>query len=473
MAERVAAHRRLACAIAVVTVLGAQTAGAARDLCELLRDKGTLNDVEYNECKAAEEKEAAQGEGKVREVLGMRLPQWLDKITPFGDLRVRYEGFFEDGLNARNRFRLRARPGLNVNVSDELAATIRLATGNPDDPISTNQSFERTFTNKPVNLDQAFLTLKPGATFGLTPGWGSLVGGKFTANAYRVCELIWDDDVVPEGATETVNLVERKEGFLRGLRVNAFQWVVDELSAAEDPWMFGGQIVADTAFGKTANWSMALADYHWENLNAVAAKYLSPTQTDPKDPTQTVSNSNQNKQLANSNSVVKDSLGNITGFKERFNIVAWTNELNFANPLGIGVPAGLFGDLAYNTQADTKNVGFYLGAGIGKAGKDWYHNSLKSRGDWGASYTWAWVEREAVLSMFSYSDLQYVNRDGTQKGSTNVNAHILRFDYMLLQSLQLTAKTHFINALDREASIVSLDGNPTLTRLQLDATVKF
>jgi hypothetical protein len=94
-------------------------------------------------------------------------------------------------------------------------------------------------------------------------------------------------------------------------------------------------------------------------------------------------------------------------------------------------------------------------------------------GDWGVSYTYAWVEQDAVLSAFSYSDIDYVQSGGTQKGSTNVTAHIVRGDYMLFPNLQLTAKVHFINVLDRSSSNAALVGNPTLFRTQLDATLKF
>lgn len=464
---------RVICAVVLGFACVPRETWAARDVCDMLRDKGLLNDVEYNECKAAQEKKDVKSEEKTREVLGLRLPKWLDMITPFGDVRVRYEGFYGNDLNARSRMRFRARIGLNVVPSDEVSSTIRLATGNPDDPISTNQSFEKVFTRKPVQLDQAYITIKPGSTFGLTPGWGSITGGKFNVNSFRLSELVFDDDLVPEGATETLNLVELKEGFWRGLRLNAFQWVVDELSADEDPWMFGGQVVTDTAFGSVANLSVALADFHYEGLNAVAAKYLSPTKTNPKDPTMTVANPSFDSQLANSNRLVKDSLGNIVAFQERFNIINTTSELNFANPFKIGIPAGLFADLAVNTQANNDNVGFHVGAGIGKPGKDWYHNSLKNVRDWAASYTFARVEQDAVFAVFSYSDLDYVNAGATQKGSSNVIAHILRLDYMLLPNLQLTAKCHVINALDSSASTVALKGNPTLFRPQFDVAFKF
>ena len=57
--------------------------------------------------------------------------------------------------------------------------------------------------------------------------------------------------------------------------------------------------------------------------------------------------------------------------------------------------------------------------------------------------------------------------------STNVQASVVRFDYVLFPNFQLTAKAHFINALDRSESNATLDGNATLVRTQLDAVLKF
>jgi hypothetical protein len=44
---------------------------------------------------------------------------------------------------------------------------------------------------------------------------------------------------------------------------------------------------------------------------------------------------------------------------------------------------------------------------------------------------------------------------------------------VLFPNFQLTAKAHFINALDRGDSNANLDGNATLVRTQLDAVLKF
>ena len=60
-----------------------------------------------------------------------------------------------------------------------------------------------------------------------------------------------------------------------------------------------------------------------------------------------------------------------------------------------------------------------------------------------------------------------------QKGGTNLISHILRFDYVLLPNLQLTAKAYIENVLDRKISNAALTQNPTLVRTQLYAMLRF
>jgi len=437
----------------------------AKDLGDILLKKGLITEDELKQAREEDKQKGAAEESR-REAIVAKLPKWLEMITPFGDLRVRQEGFYEHHLVARNRFRFRARIGLTANVTDEASATFRLASGNSSDPISTNQDLTNVFSPKSINLDWAYLTLKPGKTFNIEPGLVTMIGGKFPVIAFKVSELVWDDDLAPEGFTETVNLLQEREGFLRGVRLNGFQWIVNEVSNGFDPWMGGAQGVVDTAFTDDVKLTLAFADYHYSNMNEVASRFLDP------------SKSTFNSKLANSNTLTfsaPNAMGTttVTGYKTGFNEVNGSSELDFADPAGIGVPAGVFGDLVYNTQADGKNLGFYTGIGIGKAGRDWYHDSMKNPGDWGASYTYAWVEKDALVSLFTYSDWAYVQSKATQEGGTNAMGHIVRFDYALLQNLQLTAKMHFINALDRKSSVVQLTGNPTLVRTQFDILLKF
>jgi hypothetical protein len=442
----------------------------AKDLGDILLKKGLITEDELKQARE-EEKQKAAAQESLRDAIVAKIPKWLEKISLFGDLRNRLEGFYGNDYHAQTRYRLRARIGLNANVTDEVSGTVRLASGNANDPISTNQTFTNTFTRKPVNLDWAYITVKPGQTFGLEPGWGQIVSGKFPVTLARYSELVWDDDLSPEGATETLNLWEQREGFYRSFRLNALQWVMNDASANNDSWIGGGQAVVDAAIGSTANLTASFGDYNFMGMNRVAATYLNPF-LDP--PMNTKVNSNFNSSLANSNDVVKDKNGLIVGYLYQFNVINFGSELDFPNPFGSGIPAGLFGEVANNTQASSRNTGLAIGVGIGKAGKDWYHDSLKNPGDWSMSYTWERVEKDAVVSLFSYSDINYQQTKSTQNGSTNVEASIIRFDYMPFQNFQLTAKSQFINALDRNISNAPLAaGNATLTRLQLDAALKF
>jgi len=476
------------------------TAAHAKDLGDILLKKGLITEEELKQAREEDKQKAAAEESR-RDSIVAKLPKWLDVITPFGDLRNRVEGFYGDNYHAQTRFRVRARIGLNANVTDEVSGTVRVVTGDPNDPISTNQTYGNAFTRKPFNLDWAYLTLKPGKTFGLEPGWGQIVIGKFPVMLARESEMIWDDDLSPEGATETLNLVDQREGFLRSVRLNALQWEVNEASTNNDSWIAGGQAVVDTAFGSTATWSASVGDFAYSDPNRVASTLLSPFSGSAsanncsaaqlaKDPASKcyASNGSQNTSLANSNSLTlssKDSAGNqkVTGYVNGFNLVNVGTDLNFPNPLGFGIPAGVFGEFVNNTEATGHNNGVTIGLGVGKAQRDWYHDSLKNPGDWGMSYNWEWVEQNAVNSMFSYSDFYYQQVTGSrnvqQKGSSNITGSIVRGDYELFPNFQLTAKFHFINALDPGIATSSTGkpltflGSSSLTRMQLDAVLKF
>src|SRR5439155_916299 len=156
--------------------------------------------------QTAEEAKTAAVEAKK----GVELPDWTKRTTIFGDVRARHEGFYhqphkaEQLVTARNRERLRARLGLRVAFSDELSATIRGASGDPNNPISPNEDLGGNFTRKHFNLDWAYLTFAPGASFGIRPGAASITLGKFPNPIFRVGERVFDEDLSPEGATQTI-----------------------------------------------------------------------------------------------------------------------------------------------------------------------------------------------------------------------------------------------------------------------------
>ena len=69
----------------------------------------------------------------------------------------------------RNRFRLRARLGAEINLDDGFTAGIRLATGNDDNPVTENQTIGGAngaqggdFSKYSIWLDRAFIKYQLG-----------------------------------------------------------------------------------------------------------------------------------------------------------------------------------------------------------------------------------------------------------------------------------------------------------------------
>ena len=164
------------------------------------------------------------------------LPPWILRITPFMDLRLRYEGtFFPDGndnsgafpnFNAintgppfdvtgstfspqldvdkdRDRARIRARFGAQMDLEDGFTMGLRIATGESDTPTSTNQSLGvanngqgGNFSKYAIWLDRAFVKYEL---------WGEprrdfvVEGGRFDNPYFTVSELMWDEDLGWDG----------------------------------------------------------------------------------------------------------------------------------------------------------------------------------------------------------------------------------------------------------------------------------
>ncbi|TMA53601.1 MAG: hypothetical protein E6J76_04070, partial [Deltaproteobacteria bacterium] len=221
--------------------------------------------------QTAEESKTAAAEAKK----GLELPDWVKKTTLFGDVRLRHEGFYHQphksgqDVTARNRERVRARVGLKVAFSDELSATVRVASGDPNNPVSTNETLTGNFTRKHVNLDWAFLTLAPGASFGIRPGAVSITGGKFPNPIFRVGQLIFDDDLSPEGASQTLSLLDKPRGGLDQVKVHALEWTYNEVSNAQDGWMFGGQVNPSGHVGNVQV-EAGIGQYWWLNPDQIA-----------------------------------------------------------------------------------------------------------------------------------------------------------------------------------------------------------
>lgn len=159
---------------------------------------------------------------------------WWENVKIKGDLRYRHEMISEEGKDARNRQRIRARLAVEGKVNNEMKAAIQLATGS-DDPVSTNQTLDDAFTTKSIGLDLAYFEYKPSKLNGL-----SITGGKFKNPFFKPgeSELVWDSDWNPEGGVFDYNFKMDNLGFTL---IGSGFWI-DEDSKKKDVSLFAGQI---------------------------------------------------------------------------------------------------------------------------------------------------------------------------------------------------------------------------------------
>ncbi|HZW90766.1 MAG TPA: putative porin, partial [Myxococcaceae bacterium] len=371
--------------------------------------------------QTAEESKAAAAEAKK----GFELPDWVKKTTLFGDLRLRHEGFYHQPVTeagqkpdpnlrpppptsatARNRERLRARLGLKTTFSDELSATLRVTSGDPNNPISTNEDLTGDFTRKHVNLDWAFLTFSPGASFGIRPGAVSLTGGKFPNPIFRVGEMVFDEDLSPEGASETFQLLPKPMGAFDQIKVYALQWTFAEVSNGPDGWMFGGQVNPALHFG-AIQVEGGFGQFWWLNPDLIA-QALSKNTTSFNASGQPIANPNFNSSLVNTNLLVTKtiqppsgpsgtppSFTAITGYQSGFNQTSATVAATVPHLL-LDQPLRLFADYVYNWQAAIDDAhGWQAGMRLGQT---------RVRGDWSVYGLYEHIGQEAAISAFTYSD---------------------------------------------------------------------
>lgn len=321
----------------------------AREIDQLrgeLRQQKAIGNATQQQAERAEEQTKA-----VEKKVTASVPEWFSKFTPFGDIRVRQEGFYNQAkpkegggsaIHARNRTRLRWRLGLKYAYSDELSVTTRLASGNPDDPISTNETLEGNFSRKNVNLDWAYLTVTPGKSFGIRPGLLTVNAGKFPNPMFKVGEMVFDEDLSPEGFNETVALLGQPIGPLDQVKLHAQQWTFDEVSNSQDGWMFGGQVNPTAHFGNVLL-EGGIGQYWWLNSDLIA-------------------------QATNTNSTIRPFTTNlldrtvdddgdtvVTGFTGAFNQTNLTLAATVPDVVG-AMPVKFFGDYVYNWDSPDDNA---------------------------------------------------------------------------------------------------------------------
>lgn len=392
----------------------------------------------------------------------------IKSIGPFsfsGDLRLRHESIFGGGPangdpgQDRHRERYRLRFNVTAKLNDEISGGFSLASGDLGDPISTNSTETGFFTRKPIAVDRAFATYKPKF---FKPF--SVTAGKFGYTWYRT-ELTFDNDINVEGSSQQVAW-DWKEGILSHIGVVGFELPLFEVSGGPDSSILGGQVQTGWNLlpGVKATADVAFHDY--QNPNSIAQN-----QTNGNGFATQGTNTGQGGNYGFSAAALTNSFGVIGGarqFASKFGIVDAILQLDLDTGLKRFPLTTLF-NFAQNTRA-CQNVAAFVEAGVSIAcdphARHGYwaeaqFGQTRNKGDIRVGYTFARIEREAVVAAFNASDIRQ---------PTNVAQHRIEGAYQLYPNVVFNA-TAFIGR-----QLVTAQ-TPTLERftkrLQFDVNYKF
>ena len=423
----------------------------------------------------------------------------LKKFGPFGfsgDFRLRDEPFFggpDDHSQVRNRERFRLRLNADARLNDDISGGFTLASGDINDPISTNQTTNQFYTRKAIALDKAFINYNPHYFKPIT-----LTGGKFAAPWYST-ELTWDKDLNPEGVAQTLAF-DLESPVLKRIALVGFELPFSEVAGTS---LANKSIVQSAVYGGQLQTAWQLAG--WLSLSAYSGFYnyhdadpiaFAVAKANFKNPTTPFAGALPLNATGIQNSILTTMATGIvtvngqpisTGVKTIMNA-------QFASKFGLfdsiarfdiktpreRWPIALVGDYVQNIRAcanvrdllpppantntstfsqalsapcvASQRRGYWAEARFGRA---------QSKGDWQFAYTRAFIEREAVMSVFNASDIR--------QGS-NVSQHRAEIFYQALDNVQLA----FTGFLGRPLNL----GNTTspediLQRYQFDVFYKF
>ncbi|RSU72159.1 putative porin, partial [Sphingomonas koreensis] len=328
-----------------------------------------------------------------------------------GDLRVRQEWNYGTARD-RSRSVLRARVRASYAVNDRISIGAQLATGDPDDPNSTDVTLGNFADDLAASLDQAWIRYAHG---GLT-----VQAGKFP-QIFQRTDMVWDGDVSPQGVGAIYAL---DPGNGAKLDARALWFVIDEASVARDSDLLGGQLNAAAPLGPDLKLALAGSYYHYR-LGSVAGADAG------------------------------DFRGNLISggrYRSDFHLIEGLGSLTYAG-LSPRWPLAFTADYVRNLGAAVPgDTGFALEFAAGR---------IAQRGDWRIAYTYSEVQVDAVFAAFSHDNLDL---------STNYRLHGVGLGYVPAPSLLVDLAWYHYRPLDARYTAAPLGW---LDRVRLNFMVSF
>lgn len=389
----------------------------------------------------------------------------------------------------RARARVRVRFNALATLGSQFRAGITLASGDLNDPTSTNQTLTGFYSRKAVALDQAFVAFTPQEFKSLT-----LVAGKFRYPWYNT-ELTWDKDLNPEGAAQVVGF-KLNTPVLKKIAFVGFELPFAEMAGTSltdkrisQQITYGGQVQTSWQLGPRVILGAFSGFYDYRGADSIALALARSGSRNPQTPLSGAlplasGNPVQDSTYTTTATTVItiDGTAYPTGVTSVSNAQFASKFALFDNIARLDIDTGhpnwpvtFIGDYVQNTAA-CGNLAHILPAPANTSAQTFKQTvnapcvSNQRRGYWAEArvgrlqnkrdlqfgYTRIYIEREAVMGNFNYSDI----RQGT-----NVTQHRADVFYQFDRSVQLG----FTALVGRPLASTQ----PWLTRLQFDTIYIF
>jgi Putative porin len=392
------------------------------------------------------------------------LPEWTKRFKIYGDIRVRAEGVFQSADNAqfltnynainggtgfdtnafiappllnttedRKRVRLRTRLGFNAQVADWITADVRLATGNDNNPVSTNQTFGGGGNLSKYNiwLDRASIRFTPYKDVKIDVGRSE--------NPFWTTDLLFDTDLNFDGLSGRYT---RAMPFVEGVSIfgtaGAFPIYNTDFAfgnnaivktASRDKYLVAGQLGVEWKPSPEISAKLSAGYFHYLDIaGQLSSRCFTPDSTESCN---TDISRSQFSQFGNTTFAIRDIVftdvnaprrqyyGLASEFRilnlhamldvQSFDPVRFTLEGDFVKNLAFDAAriAALNPDNNRGPDVSTAvrgpfaggDTGYSIRAAIGS-------KEMKNWKDWNLSLGYRYLESDAVLDAFTDSDFR-------------------------------------------------------------------
>lgn len=409
-------------------------------------------------------------------------PEWTKRLKFYGDVRLRGEqalldknnnpitdfnsinnsaggfdtstGALPPSLNStqnRNRYRLRARLGMQAQIDDWVTADIMVATGSDNSPVSTNQTLGSSggdFSKYALWLNRAYIGLAPYKSLKMAVGRAP--------NPFWTTDLMYSDELNFDGVSisDTIPINGMLDVFASAGAFTVFNTDFNFSSvntpkfASHDKYLFGAQAGANLRPVENVAAKAAAGFFAYTNIDGKLSAPCTILQTNfgcPTDATraQFVQNGNTLFNVRNiATTATSSATPSFFGLASRFDIFDLHGRVDYT---GFRVPLALEGEFSKNLAFDRKAIagrspvtnldsnGNFVGGDTAYLMKlTLGKTDVAEKWDWNAFVAYKYLESDAVLDALTDSNFHL--------GGTNAKGYMLGGNLGLAHNLYLSAK---------------------------------